>query len=386
MVTNGIVPDELILTQKKQKNANNRISKFGRYTSQFMIMPTYNCNMLCEYCFAESNNNRYNMSKETADKIIHEIRVNELLRKTILQDDYTTEVHFTGGGEPTYNIEILKYIVESLKDISGHIKYTIQTNGLMNKETLDYLIKCFEMISISFDFYMQDSARKTANGEMSSKLILSIIEKLKDYSGFLQLRCCVCDDNIGKLYNIVDKFLYEHSYIDRVQLEPINLYAGRAANSSLRTPDTDDFVQCYTKLKDKYKERIICSLDKHQRTDSFCGIINGKIPVYLPSGNISRCQEIDDYSDINNVVICNKKDIIVYNHKKEKPDKCMKCYLYNICAGGCRNRIYKDHAGNMSSEGEYFCNITKKIFLENIKRIIITSPDMTIDGVSIWKY
>lgn len=118
----------------KSVNIDN-MPKAGSPSQQFtwFVFPTNMCNLKCKYCYA--NNKPGMMTKETAEKVI-----SWLFTKQVSKDIF---VHFFGG-EPTYNWDILEFIVEvgnqTAKTHGVKVAWSMTTNGTMlDSSRLDWI-------------------------------------------------------------------------------------------------------------------------------------------------------------------------------------------------------------------------------------------------------
>lgn len=87
------------------------------------------CNMACTYCYEDANPKIKKMTEQTASKIIDEMLA-------LNQQSYIVLFH---GGEPTLNMEVIRYIVQELSTHLGsnqRVQFVIHTNLLNFPETL----------------------------------------------------------------------------------------------------------------------------------------------------------------------------------------------------------------------------------------------------------
>jgi uncharacterized protein len=143
----------------------------------WFVFPTNMCNLKCTYCYA--NNQPGKMTKETAEKVLNWLFVK--------QPDKTILVHFFGG-EPTYNWEILEFIVEvgnqTAKSRGVEVSWSMTTNGTMlDTARLDWIEAKFKkegpfLLSIDGRPETHDKYRIHANG-LGSYRDISIDEIIK---------------------------------------------------------------------------------------------------------------------------------------------------------------------------------------------------------------
>ena len=127
---------------------------------------THDCNLRCEYCFADTgayHGERSVMSSEVGKAAIDYVIKNSGKRKNI-------EIDFFGG-EPLINFDVVKEIVEYArqveKDAGKNFRFTITTNGiLLDEEKKKYINENMVNIVLSLDGRKEinDKVRKRIDG------------------------------------------------------------------------------------------------------------------------------------------------------------------------------------------------------------------------------
>ena len=83
--------------------------KFNYKSHTFTILPTYNCNLACPYCYQDKRI-KESMSKEVANSLIKWI-------KNRIEKYNVKDLHLTFyGGEPLLRVDLIEYISSILKD------------------------------------------------------------------------------------------------------------------------------------------------------------------------------------------------------------------------------------------------------------------------------
>lgn len=135
---------EMLATKFRTKK-----SILNDFTSLHMVVPTLRCNSNCIYCQVSKkdvDDDGYNMTKETAKKVV----------KTIFESPSPiVKIEFQGG-EPLTNFEMVQYIMEEAEWQNlfkkKHLEFVICTNiSLITSEILKYLKKHKCYISTSLD-------------------------------------------------------------------------------------------------------------------------------------------------------------------------------------------------------------------------------------------
>ena len=163
-----------------QENKNKSIKSDG--FMQLIIKVTKDCNLRCSYCY--ENFSDKNMSKDDADKII------KFIKSYVVDNDIKTLSIGWFGGEPTLNIEIIRYITDNIRDFldEHEVQYipTIVTNGynldnVVFNELINLGIRQFQ-ITVDGDKELHDKTRLTKNGNGSFDIIINNLKKLKNTS------------------------------------------------------------------------------------------------------------------------------------------------------------------------------------------------------------
>jgi len=130
---------------------------------------THDCNLRCEYCFADTgayHGERSVMSAEVGKAAIDYVIKNSGKRRNI-------EIDFFGG-EPLINFDVVKEIVEYAREVEKaadkNFRFTITTNGvLLDEEKKKYINENMVNIVLSLDGRKEinDRVRKRVDGSGS---------------------------------------------------------------------------------------------------------------------------------------------------------------------------------------------------------------------------
>jgi len=145
-------------------------------------------------------------------------------------DDYLgvgglKEIRFFADGEPTTEMELLKQIFYYAKGLDSSIHAEVQTNGIFNNETAEWLGSNLDSIHISVDLLPEDSDkyRISPEGKPSSPLIeksLSYLHNMTNRKAKVVLRATITKYNIGKQIEGI-KYYNQKYGIDIFWVDPI---------------------------------------------------------------------------------------------------------------------------------------------------------------------
>nr|DAU29275.1 MAG TPA: hypothetical protein [Caudoviricetes sp.] len=154
----------------KRKEYNNVISVK-------LVIPS-SCNANCSFCYMKSYKNYSMDSKDFMNNFITSLSfiIDSIGNKNPISLDIT-------GNEPTYDIELLKKILLTLKNFNIKdkvLRTTITTNGYHIKELIPYFEDVIDYVSISVHDF-RETERKNILGcnPLSDSDYISIISNLK---------------------------------------------------------------------------------------------------------------------------------------------------------------------------------------------------------------
>ena len=145
--------NELQRAVTELENAKKEIVKNNTtdYMTSLAIIPTYNCNLRCIYCYANGGRENQSIDINTVKKVIDYKRKEKPNAKTL-------DLYLVGGGEPLLNFDLVKEIVKYADSQFEEVVVNVVTNGTGTKEVMDWLIDRKANIRVSFDSVNQAKA------------------------------------------------------------------------------------------------------------------------------------------------------------------------------------------------------------------------------------
>ena len=280
-----------------------------------------------------------------------------LISKRLRGTDNPLILFISGGGEPSYEWNLLKNIICCFRDlcethgIKAYINVT--TNGILNNTQIDFMSENIHEIMVSYDGLpnLQNDNRPNAYGKSTNTVVENTIRRFSATNVKLTVRSTVWPDNYNRLY---DMYMHILSIIENKEsfnwsVNPV-AYEGRATEceQQLHMPEKS-FVSCYL----DFLERILCEKgeDEVKRIGTpfitndysrlYCGALNGRQPWLLPNGDIVMCLESPSYKNVIAHIekdrICNNKqgDINITTTIRTQVKKCQGCIAVGFCNGGC---------------------------------------------------
>lgn len=213
-------------SQNKRQHRKPPISKKISLI-KLMVSMSDNCNLDCEYCYAQKYYKKKHMSKETIDKVIS---------KFLLSDSVSsigTIVFF--GGEPLLNIEGIEYFANKLEELveQGRISklpgFGIITNGTIYSERVLRLVKKYKMfVTVSMDgpAEIQDSQRRFRGSKRGSHdIVTQNLKKMISDGIGVNIECTVTKQafDAGYNHNKLKEYFSDEFNLNHVIYVPENI-------------------------------------------------------------------------------------------------------------------------------------------------------------------
>lgn len=339
------------------------------------IIVTDSCNFRCKYCFIKEAEEKKHleyghMSYETAREGV-EFFINQIIRQG------NKRIIFYGG-EPLLNYEVIKDIIEYIRErerqnaFKGPVNIQMVTNGsLITKKMTDFFAKMRVNISVSIDGpkEIHDKMRVYRKVGGTFKDSLRGFYLLKDAGLDPGISCTICKHNVNRLAEIVEYFAKELK-IKGLGFNLPNLIPGQ---ENLDVPNeviTKNIIKAYEKcrkygiIEDRVFNRRILPFVEERFWLTDCAGCGNQI-VLLPNGAIGPCHAFLAYKKYfpSN---CFFRENLVRNPvwiewKKRAPlnmDKCRDCAAISICGGGCAYNAHENKGSiwDLDERICYFCN------------------------------
>lgn len=310
------------------------------------------CQLRCNYCAFASDNSH---EKKTVNLEDAEVFVDYLIGNCIIRrfhnakKDYVLDLYFAGGGEPTFDWNLLFRVTEMVKmkchEQKISYKLGITTNGLLDERQIQYIAENFDIIAISFDGLpeIQNQNRKLMGERDSFNYVDKTIRELDELGKNIILRTTIWPKDYDKLLQMLCFVCSNYKNIDTWDVEPVNA-RGRAIEQKDGTINKS-FVSYYVKAQKYIREQnfnniLMCGKFKDNITGYSCGTSFGQNPWLLPDGRLVTCLDAREVAPtvakIEKGVINKYKfeDRLTFLYM-EKREKCKNCFAYKFCGGGC---------------------------------------------------
>lgn len=348
----------------------NCISKNSEIDIMYLIVSSM-CNFGCKYCFVKSQTTEF----ELMDATTAEVAINKFAKYLKETGKQSGEVIFYGG-EPLINFEVIRRVVNKIKEDDLKIKCSIVTNGsLIDKEKAAFFAEHEIDVGISLDGFKEvnDKNRVYRSSEKGTyDDVLDAVRLLQE-----------CDAPFGLSITVSEELLLHQ---DEIILWLGTLDIKRIFYNLLH------FTEKFDGWKDYYKSaalfliksyevlskqsiidgrlfrKIDCLLRQEFKYADCAAIGENQITVQ-PNGDICICH---GYFKKPQYSISNIKDIELTSFSLSSDDEmdfwryrapifneqCIQCEALFLCGGGCALQA-EALFGDRSHIDEPFCIHTK---------------------------
>lgn len=350
-----------------------------KFTSEEPIITfitTKRCSMRCIYCSVRAGESSNDLSSERAKLLIDKVcHFNKKVKKLHV-------IFF--GGEPTLSIKFIGDIINYIKNKKIPTNYSLSTNGILSKNTINFLKLHNFIINLSFDGLsnIQNYLRPLAGGGKSYNIVENTIREFVKRRIIFKVRATIINDSINQMLPFLKRL---HGLgVKVVHFEPLNI-CGRASASNLVMPEITHYIKEYKKCINyaaKKNMEIVNGVydNLFSPNNDYCSSATGQKIVLTPDGLITRCYEVQEkgLGEENCFIVgqVSKKKLIIDRKKESKLEDvmaenrnyCKNCFAKYICSGGCTIRTYR-HILNPKIDLSYRCNLAKEMIADAIFRL-----------------
>ncbi len=335
---NSLINQERNLLRKFQrhgrKEKNNVNASLG-------IIPTFDCNLRCIYCYARGGDDKEYISVKMAKTAIID------LSKSYAKNHI--DLYLVGGGEPLMNFQLITDIVDFAKYLYKSVGIHIVSNGTFDEIVLNWLIENKVDIRISYDGIMHDKQRPFAIGGLSKELVRKNIEYLVEHGLNPTIQCIITKNGTDTICNTLKDIA--PLKIKKVKIEPALATDISRASTNLE-PYPDLYARSLLKaIKYLASSKLDLKIDtgyfSEPSSGYYCGISENN-KILTPQGFITSCVEVSKINDpyaekiiygkitTNGIKLYNRRQKALKSlHYSNQLDGCKNCNLRLICLGGC---------------------------------------------------
>jgi uncharacterized protein len=365
----------------RKKNSKEKSFRIQRKNNNLLLCLTNDCNLKCRYCYANGGEKEATMTADLAKQSVDYVLSKNKTKHFSLS--------FHGAGEPTLAVNLMKEIVEYAKlecENKGiRPRFSSVTNGVVEENTLKWLLENFERINISLDGPpdIQDSQRPLLDGGPSHQLVENTVRTALKSGKSFGIRATITKNSVNRMVEIVQYF--HQLGIKNVHVEPVN-ECGRCLKTKVQSPSVFSFLRNYKKAFEEAEKlgiRIFCSgCDISKSHLKFCGAAGDNF-IVTPEGNVTSCLEVlDEDNPLSSVFIYGKYDFdlrkFCFFREKlrrlssrtvNKIEDCQKCFIKYNCAGGCLAKGFSLNKSLFKPVRER-CDLNREMVFYTFRRIV----------------
>lgn len=289
------------------------------------ITMTNNCNMRCPHCFVSAGIVEKNeLNVETILSVIGKIE----------KINGPTDI-VVSGGEPLIHPGILQL----LKGLKGHNVSLFSNGTLINEDNYEFIADCCQEVQISFEGVTQEVYERI-RGRGNYNKALHAIELLKTTGIKITLAITILPSTVENVRDHLIPFVNSFEYDNlEIRLNDDIEMAGNALTMDFSGFDKFQVDKMMMSLVGQLQDMGVTKAASSGRNVKFknCGI--GTNIVVDANGKIYPCNKFSSYHrglDEDMSLIFEDFNTLNRTTSTDFMDKCKKCELRFICAGGCR--------------------------------------------------
>ena len=328
-------------------------ARFGNKGFGLTLIPTYNCNFACDYCY--ENSEMHSMSPKDGSVMSDEVIDNivKLCEQRIEPKSAFAVTWY--GGEPLLGKHIIdrltKEFIRICDEKESEYHAGIITNGyLLSKQNLDFLIDSrvsFAQVTIDGPREVHDKRRCLKSGGPTYDRIMRNLDNIDDDKGLrVAIRINVDKRNENRLSELLED-LKRRGINER---KNVSLSFGQVFHVSGSCPDISTTCMVTPEFSDFLVEAYKTAIDMGFRQTNYptrmlgnCGAIGSGSALIEPNGNIQNCWETVGHEDKRTGIL--GPDGIKYEDNYLKwmgwtpfSEECTSCDVLPICMRGCPYR------------------------------------------------
>ena len=345
------------------------------------LVLTEKCQLACTYCYSQAHDEGHSISREKAFAAIDVAFKNARLLNVRTGRAAPVSIGFTGGGEPTVEMDVmlacLEYASEKSRSSGAEFHCSLQTNGQFDPS---YIPKLKQMgcrhIAFSIDGVrdVQDRQRPRADGGSSFERCVRAMRSAESEGLPFSVRSTVTSVSLHRLNDFFQFLDNEFACDISVSIDTISL-SGRGANKQGLRPTPEAFAKVFAELRGApfRKVHLVNHYANLERYSHFCGAMDKAGCIYVsPSELVSTCQETCERHPVmgdDHIVGAFSDGRFVFRQagresrwaRASSGEPCKSCIALSFCAGGCRTKISSVPPDPFDEEAGYWCELTRRL-------------------------
>ena len=342
--------DQFHFFQPEQVPEDDYRDKGVQYDSVVLFL-TNQCNLRCSYCYALSGEfparaMSWEIARAAIDFVMRGVMEHRLPEMTL---------GFHGGGEPTLNWKVLIQSVDYARSLAEKNQVRLNVSGAFNgywsKKVLDYIVRNFTDLSLSFDgLPAVQNAQRPAKGKTDSfTRVATTLRALDQARVSYGIRMTVTDEAVTRMAESVS-YICDHFHPRKIQVEPA-FEEGRALRNHSAIKNLkmfiDQFIKSY-KIAEQHQIQLFYSGARLEVLNTRFCLAACRAFVVTPDGDITTCFEtygpdhplsqhffVGKYQGKGNFLIDEEKLRRHFGRTIQRIPYCEQCFCKWQCAGDC---------------------------------------------------
>ncbi len=325
-------------------------SRFGNKGFGLTLIPTYNCNFACDYCY--ENSELHSMSRKEGSVMSEEVCDNIVkLCEQRIEPKSTFAVTWYGG-EPLMGKNVIEKLTKEFIRICGEKESQyhagIITNGyLLSAENLQFLLDSrvtFAQVTIDGPKEVHDQRRCLRSGGPTYDKIMSNLDNVDDDRGLeIAIRINIDKRNENKVPELLEDLRRRGMH----RSKSVTIYFSQTVHYSNSCPDIS--TQCMVTREfsdfmiDAYKQALELGFRVSIYPElqiSSCGAVGNGLSVIEPTGALHACWNTVGEQDkqtgtLTESGIQARPSLPRWLAWTPFRSQCEDCEVLPLCMGGC---------------------------------------------------
>lgn len=358
------------------KHSTNEIHKLS-------ILPTYQCNFKCSYCYSSEGRQNKVLTRE----------------KAIAMIDYFIDKHRTsltnlwlailGGGEPFLSPELTAEIIvharKRAEEQGFNIGIGLTTNGsLYNENLARVMVENDVSLGVSFEVLEEIQNRQRQHYDK----VVTVVTKYMDYGVNITIKSIITPANVSRLNEMVIEMHRLFPSVKKYKLQIVEdpvLFASYQKMEEFYRDFTHNFFEAETTGHDLGVDvYVLASKYVDMLIEHYCG---GEMCL-TPEGTITVCHRKSSpresgyenfvYGNVDeNGTICIDTERFrhLIAHDIHACESCSHCFAKWHCGGGCLAQASIYNQEQLDIICEWTRNFTKEILIRRLHNVSLEEKD-----------
>lgn len=354
----------------------NFYGKFANSQLSLTVLPNFNCNFACPYCYegkTQAKSNMGTMDDDVKEAIYKQVKISAEARRNIGLAWY--------GGEPTLSKDIIMEMSKKIIDICKkyNVVYTssMTSNGYLFDNSFVKAMNNLQIKSVQITIDGQPEVhnkfRKLKNGMETFDKIIENIKKIKSHGIKVNIRVNITKANVEYFERLLDVLCTRGLSDCQVIPSAVVPYENAATNILDNCLTSEDFAKKLLEYRAMMFERKLQFNNFPYNSNlkqNYCYADNVGSYSIDPKGNIYKCWIDVGVAErsLGNIKNFGERDLITAAEKSSyymfwspfNYEQCKQCEILPMCTGGC------PHRGIMNND-QPTCDLLKYCLLDALK-------------------